>query len=104
VALVVLLAYFWQGLWAAAAVILARLAAGAVGLAIELRRARRYKPLIGHPLTGAEISFISAYRLHAQSLGRSLDIDIVDDTERAHGTDSLERFTTDWPEVARRFF
>jgi hypothetical protein len=66
--------------------------------------AHRAPMLNGIPLVGAELSFISAYRLHAAHLGITDDIALDEheqDEDRWKG--ALKRFDVQWPQVAMHF-
>jgi hypothetical protein len=58
--------------------------------------------MVGHALTGSEINFFSAYRLHAQAIGKTTDVD-VSDAERTNGEASLLRFAEQHPQLAAMF-
>lgn len=80
-----------------------RIAATGVNWFSEIQRGRYYFRMVGQPLTGSEINFFSAYRLHAQAVGETTNIDISDDHERKNGEATLLRFAKQHPEIAALF-
>lgn len=102
--LVAVVIYSWITLgWpAAVAYVSGVVVAGLVNMAVEWHRSRYYMKRIGVWLTGAEVNFISAYRLHAQAIGKTTDVDTKDD-ERVAGWAALLRFANEYPEIAARF-
>lgn len=76
----------------------------AVSYIVELWQTRRYHKLAGYAITGSEVSFFNAYRLHAALIGVTTDIDLNEiELQQAHWGATFERFARDWPEVVRRF-
>lgn len=96
---------FVLGGWQAVAAFFAgKIIAFIIGEAIEFWQTNRYHKLTGHALTGSEISFFNAYRLHASRIGVTTEIDLSnDEMEEDHWGTTFHRFAMDWPEVVQRF-
>lgn len=100
---VVILAWMSLGWTAAVAYVAGRVAATTVNWFFEVQRGRYYFRVVGEPLTGSEINFFSAYRLHAQAIGESLDVGLEDEAEREKGKAALLRFAEEYPGIAVMF-
>lgn len=59
-----------------------KLVAVVIGQLLEFWRTKLYQKLTGHALTGAEVNFFNAYRLHASRLGVTTDIDLSESESR----------------------
>jgi len=91
----------WQGVLA---FFIGKLVAGIIHLGIEFWNSRRIHSTIGYALTGSEVNFFNAYRLHASALGKSTDITVSDEElKEENWKECLEDLATKWPEVVRRF-
>ena len=73
-------------------------------LIVEPMRMKYYKERVGYPLSQSEINFFNAYRLHADRLGLTRDIE-VSDAEIASGRwkACLEDYAQKYPEAVARF-
>lgn len=99
----IILAWTTLGWLAAVASAAGRVAAGVLNSYLEYRRSRFYMTEVGSPLTGAEVNFFSAFRLHAQSLGISTDITTFEH-ETAAAEASFDRFAEAHPQLAAMYF
>ena len=101
---VVITGYVLGGWQAVAAYFIGSIMAAVIGHFLEFWKIRRYYKLTGHPLTGSEVSFFNAYRLHASRNDITTDIDLSDDEMKEdYWGSTFQQFVTDWPEVVRRF-
>ncbi|HKQ62509.1 MAG TPA: hypothetical protein VJS92_14555 [Candidatus Polarisedimenticolaceae bacterium] len=78
-----------RGWRTAAAIVLGRVIGGAANGLVELLRSRRYLREVGRALTGAEVNFFSAYRLHARALGRPASLAAPDAGELERGRELM---------------
>ena len=99
---VALLAWLTLGWQAAVAFLGGRIAATVANIGLEMQRGRYYLEHTGQAFTGAEVNFFSAYRLHAQAVGQSTNIEVAE-SEQAAAVESLARFSIQHPEMAVRF-
>lgn len=64
----------------------------------------RQQRLTGQPFTTSEVDFFNAFRLHADRVGVSRDIDVGDEEASSGGwRKCLEDYATKWPEAVARF-
>jgi hypothetical protein len=86
------------------AYIVGRIAGGACGTVLEMWNSRRIYRGTGFCVTGAEINFLNAYRLHASRLGKTIDLELSpkEETDGAWKA-CLEDLATRYPEVVARF-
>jgi len=91
----------WQGV---AAFFIGKLIAGIINWGIEFWNSNRIHSVIGNALSGSEINFFNAYRLHASAIGKSTDITVSDEEMKEENwKECLEDLAIKWPEVVRRF-
>jgi len=105
--LLVLLAVFgfyrvgWRGVLA---YFIARLAAGIVNWLLAMQETRMYFRKVGEAFTVSERNFFNAYRLHANALGITTDIDVDDqERERDNWEPAFLDLATKYPEVVAKF-
>ena len=73
-------------------------------LIVEPMRMKYYKERVGYPLSQAEINFFNAYRLHADRLGLTRDIEVSDAEVASGGWKAcLEDYAQKYPEAVARF-
>ena len=90
----------WQGV---VAFFIGKLIAGIINWGIEFWNTKRIHSKIKIPLTGSEINFFNAYRLHASELGKSTDITVSDEElKEENWKECFEDLAMRWPEVGRR--
>ncbi|MFQ5464216.1 MAG: hypothetical protein ACE5E5_16510 [Phycisphaerae bacterium] len=96
-----LLVFGWKdaGCWIAGHV-----AAVVLAAAIGFYFTKRYFRSTGFPFTSSETNFFSAYRLHADRLGLTRDIEVNDDEmETGLWEECLEDYARKYPEAVARF-
>ena len=102
--LVVIAGYFLSGWETVFAFFVGKFAASGLACLLEFQEAKRYQKELGHPLTGSEVSFFNAYRLHADKLGVSSDLAITDEEEKEEFWGAVfADLATKYPEVVARF-
>ena len=91
----------WQGV---AAFFIGKIIAEIIKWGAEFWNTNRIHSKIGVPLTGSEVNFLNAYRLHAKEVGKSTEIDVSDEElKEENWKEVFEDLATKWPEVVRRF-
>lgn len=95
---------FLMGWWWAIAWIVGSVSAVVFSSGLEFLIVVINKQRVGQGFTAAEIDFFNAYRLHADRLGVTRDIDVTEE-EAASGDwrECLNDYAEKWPEAVARF-
>lgn len=91
----------WQGL---AAYFIAKGIGWCVARVIEFIEVKRTFKLSGIAFTASERCFFNAYRIHANKLGKTTNIDLSEEEmEEEYWKPAFVDFATNWPQVVERF-
>ena len=82
----------------------ARIFCWVIDWVIEYFEAKRMVKYLGYPLGLAERNFFNAYRLHANRIGASIDLEVTDDElKEEYYSKSLNQLAYEYPNVVARF-
>jgi hypothetical protein len=95
---------FVRGWWLIPAWLVGHFGGAILRQVLDFLSAMGYHKLVGQPLTPSEINFFNAYRLHADRLGMTRDIDASDtEIEQGGWYACLADYAEKWPEAVARF-
>lgn len=96
--------YFLVGIQGIVAFVVGRIIAGVINYALDIIFHKSIYKKSGLILTTSEINFYNAYRIHASSLGKSLDLNVSEEEiNRGDWETSFNDFYFNYPEVVHRF-
>lgn len=98
------LGYLKMGWRGPAAYLLGAALGEVVEMVTDFREAKRIHSASGIVLTASERAFINAYRIHAQSMGKTTNVDVADaELEEEHWMPAYLHLAAEWPQVTARF-